>query len=219
MVIGMLFDTVKNVSNFKFEVIIGLCSAFIIIYALWRKITGKKGTWTSVGKNRYVDVARDILRSDALDKMNSRLPLRHVEKQYTNQYKNYTEMEPQSFPFVKESRGEMECRRVLEAIFQKPFSKARPDFLRNEVTGGIYNLELDCFNSELKIAVEYHGQQHYNFVPYFHRNKDRFINQKYRDVLKRKLCEENGIFLVTVPYTVSVGDIENFLRRKLANFL
>ena len=43
-----------------------------------------------------------------------------------------------------ESKGEIECRRYLETIFQVPFPKARPDFLKNPVTGN--NLELDCFN-------------------------------------------------------------------------
>jgi hypothetical protein len=207
----MLFDKVRNFDRFKFEIIIGICIVFILLFALYRKITGKKGTWTSIGKNRYVDVAKNILRTNALNKME--LPIQ--PKRDMRGMMNYDNTEYQPYPFIKESKGEIECRRALESILKKPFSKARPDFLRNEVTGGVYNMELDCYNPELKIAVEYNGQQHYRFIPYFHRNKDRFINQRYRDVLKRKLCEENGITLIEVPYTIAVNDIENFLRKKL----
>lgn len=211
MVICMLFDKMRNFDKFKFEIIVGACIVFILLYALYRKITGKKGTWISVGKNRYVDVAKNMLRTTALNKMDIQKPSRRD----AGDNANYNYVENQSYQFMKESKGETECRRSLESILKKPFAKARPDFLRNEVTGGVYNMELDCYNPELKIAIEYNGQQHYRFIPYFHRNKDRFINQRYRDVLKRKLCEENGVTLIEVPYTVPLNEIENFLRKKL----
>ena len=53
----------------------------------------------------------------------------------------------------RESKLEQACRRSLYEIFGKPFHKARPDFLRNPVTQN-FNLELDCFNPELRLAVE-----------------------------------------------------------------
>lgn len=115
----------------------------------------------------------------------------------------------------KESSGERECRSALESIFGKKFNKIRPDFLRNTVTDGNNNLELDCFCPELKLAVEYNGAQHYKFIPYFHKNKETFLNQKYRDELKRRMCTDNGITLIEVPYTVSVSDIKMFLVAKL----
>lgn len=112
------------------------------------------------------------------------------------------------------SKGEAECKRVLEEYFNKTFDKARPDFLRNPVTSGTknnFNLELDCYNPDLKIAVEYNGKQHYTYTPFFHRNKEAFLNQKYRDELKRMLCRENGVTLIEVPYTISVDKIRDFL--------
>ena len=114
---------------------------------------------------------------------------------------------------TKDSKGEIECRRFLETIFQVPFPKARPDFLRNPVTS--QNLELDCFNPTLRLGVEYNGQQHYNYTSFFHRNKDAATNQKYRDELKRRMCEENGITLIEVPYTIKLNDIGPFLSLKL----
>jgi hypothetical protein len=117
----------------------------------------------------------------------------------------------------KESKGEIECRRVLEKMFKKPFPKVRPNFLKNPITSenSDINLELDCYNDELKIGVEYNGIQHYKYTPFFHKSKESFHNQKYRDYLKRDLCEKNGIRLIEVPYTVKVEDIEGFLVKNL----
>lgn len=116
-------------------------------------------------------------------------------------------------PGPSESRGEIECRRFLETIFQVPFPKARPDFLRNPVTGN--NLEIDCFNPTLKLGVEYNGQQHYSFTSFFHKNVEASTNQKYRDELKRRMCHENGITLIEVPYTIKLNDIGPYLQLRL----
>jgi hypothetical protein len=122
---------------------------------------------------------------------------------------------PSSKKLKKESSGEQECRRVLQNLFKKPFTNERPNFLRNPVTGGNYNLEIDCFNNELKLGIEYNGAQHYKYIPFFHKNKEAFLNQKYRDELKKRICVENGVTLIEVPNTVKVEDIERYLERKL----
>lgn len=116
----------------------------------------------------------------------------------------------------RESSGEIECRRVLEDIYKKPFNKKRPDFLHNHVLQ-TNNLELDCYNEDLRIAVEYNGAQHYKYIPFMHRTRDSFNNQKYRDHIKRELCQKNGINLIEVPYTVKIQDIEEYLITKLTN--
>lgn len=108
-----------------------------------------------------------------------------------------------------ESKGEKECRRVIEKYTGMSFPRQRPDFLRNTISGS--NLELDCFNNELKIAVEYNGEQHYNYTPYFHSSKEAFYNLKFKDDLKKRLCKEHGIQLIIVPYTVSFSDIEKYI--------
>lgn len=115
----------------------------------------------------------------------------------------------------KDSKGEIECRRVLEYIFNVPFEKARPDMLNNPVTGGNFNLELDCYNPKLKLAVEFQGQQHYKYTPFFHKNQEAFMNQKYRDELKRRMCKDNMITLIEVPYTVKLENIKDYLLKEL----
>lgn len=110
----------------------------------------------------------------------------------------------------KDSKLEVATRQALREIFNRPFNKSRPDFLRNPVTKN-FNMEIDCFEEELRLGVEVQGRQHYEFVPYFHRTKADFQNQQYRDELKRRMCKDNRIILVEVPYTVKERDVKNFL--------
>lgn len=112
-----------------------------------------------------------------------------------------------------ESKGEIECRRAVEKLTGKTFPKVRPSFMLNEVSG--HPLELDCYNDELKIAVEYNGKQHYEFIPYFHSNKEAFQNMKYRDYMKQKLCSENGVKLIIVPYSVKHQEIHDYIEKRI----
>lgn len=127
-------------------------------------------------------------------------------------------LSPKKKKVVKDSKGEIICRNYLEKRFNLEFPKIRPDFLRNPVTGGDYNLELDCYNDQLKLAVEYNGIQHYKFSPFFHKNNEAFLNQKYRDEMKRYKCKEQNIKLIEVPYTIPHQKIEEFLETELRKY-
>lgn len=113
-----------------------------------------------------------------------------------------------------ESKGEKECRTFLEYFFHKKFDRIRPPFLTNPITHQC--LELDCYNDELKLAVEYNGAQHYQYNSMMHQNsKHSFQNQQYRDYIKKDLCEKQGITLIIVPYTIPVSQIPSFLYQEL----
>lgn len=185
-----MFEKIRKLWNDKGYEILVIASLVIIgILALFK--IGKKGTWSS---NYTLDTYKDI-----------------------NNYKNQT---PQ--PVKKVSSGELECKRVLRKIFNKPFNTCRPNFLRNPITSSkngeteqTFNLELDCFEPSLNLALEYQGQQHYKYIPYFHRNKEAFRNQQYRDELKRRICRDNRINLIEVPHTIKIEQIENYIRNQL----
>jgi hypothetical protein len=117
----------------------------------------------------------------------------------------------------KESKGESICRNYLQSRFKRPFNKARPSYMFNSVTGE--NLELDCFNEDMRLAVEYNGKQHYEYNKFMHRNsRDTFYNQVYRDRIKRDICKKLGIKLIEVPYTVPNDKIPDFLESKLREY-
>jgi len=61
-------------------------------------------------------------------------------------------------------------------------------------------LFLDFFIPAIKIGFEIHGKQHFEFTPYFHKDKLGFLNHKYRDNLKVEWCEKNDIKLVILKY-------------------
>lgn len=111
------------------------------------------------------------------------------------------------------SVGERMCKKSVEKLTSKKFHKVRPDFLRNPTTGR--SLELDMYNEELKLAVEYNGIQHYKYTSKFHKSEIEFIKQQQRDKVKKKLCKQHGIKLIIVPYTVKHDNIHEYLRFKL----
>ena len=62
-------------------------------------------------------------------------------------------------------------------------------------------LEYDVFIPLRNLLIEYNGRQHYEFTKIFHKNKDRFEQQKRRDRRKARLAKVNGYKLVVIKYT------------------
>ncbi|MGZ0879023.1 hypothetical protein ACWZQY_023950 [Priestia megaterium] len=88
--------------------------------------------------------------------------------------------------------NEEKCRFVLEQLTGKPFIKTRR-VLRNY-------LELDMYNEELSLALEYQGPQHFEFLPFFHKTIENFYKRVETDEIKRKECKEKEILLLEVNY-------------------
>ena len=63
-------------------------------------------------------------------------------------------------------------------------------------------LELDGYNEELKIAFEYQGLQHYEECFINKYSAKELARQKLSDKFKVIKCEELGIKLHVIPYTV-----------------
>jgi hypothetical protein len=169
----------------SFELLVVLSIIFLIGLGLWNLFKGKKGSWTPTT----------------------------IKEVFNRPEFNRGRFEPITESHVKDSKGEIICRQVLERIYGKPFKKARPRWLNNSVTNN--SLELDCFNEELRLAVEYQGEQHYKFNKFFHRSHDAFLNGKYRDEMKRRICKERGITLIEIPYWIKPDNIEAYLRGQL----
>lgn len=115
-------------------------------------------------------------------------------------------------PSEPRSKGEVACKQALERIYSPyTFHSTWPNWLRNPETGCV--LELDLYNEELGIAVEFHGKQHYVYTPHFHRKGiSDFQSQVRRDHYKIDLCDQNGVWLIVVPYNTPEDKIENYIR-------
>ena len=68
-----------------------------------------------------------------------------------------------------------------------------------EVTLPGCGLYLDIFMPSISLAVEVHGRQHYEFVPFFHKTKADFLLARKRDRDKSEWCSLNNITLVSLP--------------------
>jgi hypothetical protein len=108
------------------------------------------------------------------------------------------------------------CRIVLERLTGQPWRKAKPKWLLND-RGGL--MELDGFCKPMGIAFEYHGKQHYEAIPHFHRDKNTLIRRMADDQRKRELCNEHGVKLIEIPYTVSSAAMVSFLADSLSEVI
>ena len=65
-------------------------------------------------------------------------------------------------------------------------------------------LYLDFYIPNAIMGVEVHGQQHYKYIPYFHKSKAGFLQAKARDMAKIEWCELNDITLVELRWDDSI---------------
>lgn len=180
-----------------FKVILMIFIIILLIVLLTRKFNGQKGTWDS--KEDIQEYA--LIMSEPGDSGYKLVGnLKKPEKNTDGSR-------------VTESLGEQICRNHLNKRLGKEFIKDRPEFLKNPITNT--NLELDCFCKEIKLALEYNGKQHYEYVPKFHKTKTDFYNQKYRDEIKKRLCYKNGVDLIEVPYYIPSHEIPLYIDRAL----
>jgi hypothetical protein len=172
--------------NYGFEILTISCLVIIILLCIYNFIFKERGTYNEI----------PLLKN----------------KKNENNFNNNME-----FEYIEhtpnDSKLELQTKFLLESIFNVPFYKIRPNFLRNEVTG--YNLEIDLYNDDLKLAVEVQGDQHYKFIPFFHRNKDAFTMQRYRDEMKKQKCIKEGITLIEIPYKVGEKGLKKYLLTQL----
>lgn len=129
-------------------------------------------------------------------------------KRLKNEYRKRFLKEPLK---GKSFSNEELCRSVFENVYGKSFPRVRPDILSNPLTNHSTNLELDGYNEELQMAFEYNGEQHYNSDHYLWKKEKDFLDLVLRDKIKKNLCEENGIWLIVIPYTVEPKNIRKFI--------
>jgi hypothetical protein len=104
-------------------------------------------------------------------------------------------------------KSESACRDIFEELFQTPFIKRRLECMEY--------LELDGFCEKYRIAFEYNGLQHEQYIEHFHRNGIQdFFRQQERDRVKNELCKKNDIVLINIPSRYTYTDL-----KKLKEFI
>lgn len=188
LLLGLYYFGLFNLYDYKSWLRIIIITVFIVlINFIYNRIKNP-------GKTEKVDFdeIKDLFKNTSL-KSGVNLPVVKFKKKRVNKTEN-------------------ECRKILEKIFKVQFPSCRPNFLKNPKTKK--NLELDCYNKDLQIALEYNGQQHYFHVPTFQKSKKDFYANVFRDDWKRQKCSDMGITLIEVPYWAQ-HNLEEFIRAAL----
>lgn len=112
------------------------------------------------------------------------------------------------------------CENIIISLLQKHFGlRQDKDFIYGYIIPDLKyknNLHFDFWLPQIKIAIEYDGEQHYKSVPFWGGKAALALRQK-RDKLKDKYCKDNHITLIRIPYTISTDkQILNILTRYLS---
>jgi Probable Zinc-ribbon domain len=108
------------------------------------------------------------------------------------------------------SRGESFCRIAFETIFKEKFPNVRPEFLLRD-SG--FKLELDGYNSDLKLAFEHHGSHHYKAKDFQNKSdsnsaKSALKHRLQDDLEKKALCQKHEVTLIEIPEVPSMTKLK-----------
>ena len=90
----------------------------------------------------------------------------------------YIHLSGHGCPKCNASKGEL----ALEEIFKKYNIQYEPQYNIPEI---VANYEIDFYLPEYRLLIEFHGKQHYEYIPFFHDGKYTFEDQKARDDMVR----------------------------------
>lgn len=118
-------------------------------------------------------------------------------------------------PYCSCGTTERMVRNLFEQLFEVPFKKEWPTWLRNSRNN---KMELDGYNEMLKLAFEYNGVQHYVFKNYWYKHESEFEQRKKDDADKENITCIQGITLITIPYTTADDMLLLYIYKKLIDF-
>lgn len=113
-------------------------------------------------------------------------------------------------PYCFDSHGEKEIKKCLEKNnikyeFQKKFPNCK---LKRP-------LPFDFYLPSYNILIEYDGEQHFKPIKYFGGVK-KFNSLRKKDKIKNLFAQENGIYLLRIPYT-KINEVEKILTAHLSS--
>jgi hypothetical protein len=94
---------------------------------------------------------------------------------------------------------------VNETLLAHITRKFFPDTVRQYRTKWLENFVIDIYIPSRRVAIEYHGIQHYEPIERFG-GADKFAQQQARDQYVRKKCKEKGVLLLEWPYLNKVTE-------------
>ncbi len=109
-------------------------------------------------------------------------------------------------PSCAASKGEKAVREYL--------SNRRIRFEEQYSPSWIGRKRYDFYLPTHNLIIEFHGEQHYRFIEFFHRNKRNFNASQKDDAFKEAEAKKNGIRYLIIPYT-DIDNIASLIDRML----
>lgn len=106
----------------------------------------------------------------------------------------------------KRTKSEARAIAVLESLLEAPFPTQHPRWLRG--------LELDGYNEELAVALEFSGPLHTKHLADVE-SYESYRRRVERDKLKKKLCREKGVTLIVIDMTLPPRHWRNYILSRL----
>ena len=108
------------------------------------------------------------------------------------------------------SNSSIYCFYLIEKVLNdKPILEKTFSWLKNDNNS---TLRIDAYFEKYNLAIEYNGIQHYECCE-FCKTDEELNNRIKNDNIKKKLCKENGIKLISIKYTekLTIDNIKNLL--------
>lgn len=131
-----------------------------------------------------------------------------INRKIENEVRKKNSVNPIGKAWVSENKLYEQVKRQFRGM--KVIQHARYKFLGKQ--------HLDIFIPELKIAVEFQGEQHFKSIDYFG-GEEAFIRNRERDIRKYKICKENNIEIIYVTRDYLINDVIHTIMVKSKHFL
>jgi hypothetical protein len=94
----------------------------------------------------------------------------------------------------------LEARQIIKELYPSYSLYEEVTLPGSKKLGRQSLLYADFFIPDLMLIVEVHGQQHYSYSSFFHKDAMDFLKSKQRDKDKIEWCDLNDIQIVILPY-------------------
>lgn len=111
------------------------------------------------------------------------------------------------------SRCESSMIKYLETITGKKFPSVNPDWL---IWKG-KTLELDGYNKELNLAVEFSGPLHTKWSPSYE-SYETYFKRIVRDIVKQKITKNRGVHFFVLDISLPYIHWRNYILSRLHDF-
>ena len=182
-----------------------IVTSLVLLFFLWIFISNKDNASSEVNMDNVVSMM--LKRNDVRPEQ-----FQNIRAEPIQEVPELDNMVP------RRSKGEQICYEILVELTGKEFTKIRPNWLINPITREC--MEIDLYNEELQLGVEYNGRQHEEYNDFMHQgSKEKFRAQQYRDYLKNDICKKRGVYLITVSHKIKHKDIRKYLEAELKKYL